>query len=58
MSSAEPKGVCFGIHPIIDGVTSAPDGAKYCTGNCTECYKEDRMCWTMGKGESILFAAH
>ena len=45
-------------HPIIDGVTSAPDGAKYCTGNCTECYKEDRMCWTMGKGESILFAAH
>lgn len=45
-------------HPIINGVTSAPEGARYCTGNCTECYKEERMCWVIGKGDSILFAAH
>lgn len=45
-------------HPIINGVTSAPDGARYCTGNCTECYKEERMCWVIGKGDSILFVAH
>ena len=45
-------------HPVINGITSSPDGAKYCTGNCTECYKEDRLCWAMSNGDSILFMAH
>ena len=46
-------------HPIFaDGSTSAPDGAKSCGGNCTECYKEEKGCWTLKRGEAVLFAAH
>ena len=45
-------------HPIFESGTSAPEGALLCTGNCTECLKEDRLCWSIGKGQAIGFLAH
>lgn len=41
-----------------DGTTTARDGAKYCSGNCAECAVEGKNCWTMKKGEQILFKEH
>lgn len=41
-----------------DGTTTASDGAKYCSGNCTECATENKNCWTLKKGEQILFKEH
>ena len=46
-------------HPLFaDGRTSAHDGAKLCTGNCSECLKEDRLCWNCKPGDEIIFVAH
>lgn len=46
-------------HPLFaDGSTSAKDGAKLCTGNCTECLYEKKLCWNLKKGEQIIFTAH
>lgn len=45
-------------HPIFESGTSAPEGTLLCTGNCTECLKEDRLCWYIGKGQAIGFLAH
>ena len=45
-------------HPIFESETSAPEGTLLCTGNCTECLKEDRLCWSIGKGQAIGFLAH
>lgn len=45
-------------HPIFKHGTSAPDGAKLCTGNCTECLRENRMCWNLEPGEAVVFLAH
>lgn len=46
-------------HPIFaDGTTSAPDGAKWCGGNCSECAAHSSGCWTMGKGDAVIFALH
>lgn len=41
-----------------DGFTTASDGAKYCSGNCTECAVEGKNCWTLQKGEQIIFKEH
>lgn len=41
-----------------DGTTTAKDGAKYCSGNCTECAVENKNCWTLKRGEQILFKEH
>lgn len=41
-----------------DGTTTARDGAKYCSGNCAECAVEGKNCWTIKKGEQILFKEH
>lgn len=41
-----------------NGTTTAKDGAKYCSGNCTECAVENKNCWTLKKGEQILFREH
>lgn len=42
-----------------DGKTTAPKfGAKYCTGNCTECAFYAKGCWTLKKGEHVIFKAH
>lgn len=46
-------------HPIFaDGETSAPDGARLCTGNCTACLSSKTMCWTLNRGEAVVFPAH
>lgn len=46
-------------HPIFaDGTTSAPDGAKWCGGNCSECAAHSSGCWTMEKGDAVIFALH
>ena len=46
-------------HVILkNGVTSARDGAKYCSGNCFECALNCGGCWTLQKGEQVLFREH
>lgn len=41
-----------------NGETSARDGAKYCSGNCFECALNCGGCWSMKKGEQVLFREH
>lgn len=41
-----------------DGFTTAKDGAKYCSMNCYECAIEGRNCWSLKKGEQIIFREH
>ena len=41
-----------------NGETSARDGAKYCSGNCFECALNCGGCWTLQKGEQVLFREH
>lgn len=41
-----------------DGTTTAKDGAKYCSGNCMDCVTETKNCWTLKRGEQILFKEH
>jgi hypothetical protein len=41
-----------------DGTTTARDGAKFCSGNCTECGIEKKDCWTLQKKSQILFREH
>lgn len=45
-------------HVILPNGTSAPDGTRLCTGNCTECMRKNRLCWSIGSGESVGFIAH
>ena len=46
-------------HIILkDGQTTAKDGAKYCSGNCFECALNCGGCWTLKKGEQVLFREH
>lgn len=41
-----------------DGTTTAKDGAKYCSGNCFECAINCGGCWSLNKGEQVLFREH
>lgn len=42
-----------------DGTTTAPQyGGYFCTGNCSECAFWERGCWTLKKGEHVVFQAH
>ena len=41
-----------------DGHTDAPEGAVDCSGNCTECATTDGGCWSLQKGESVVFNEH
>lgn len=41
-----------------DGHTDAPEGAVNCSGNCTECATIDVGCWSLQKGESVVFNEH
>lgn len=41
-----------------DGSTIAREDAKPCGGNCTECAKTDCGCWTLQKGEQVIFNEH
>lgn len=46
-------------HPLFaDGFTTAGDGAKLCTGNCSECYKCGVNCWALKPGEQVIFNVH
>lgn len=41
-----------------NGETTAKDGAKYCSGNCALCSIDNSNCWSLGKGEQIIFKEH
>ena len=41
-----------------DGTTTAKDGAKWCSGNCFECAVDNSNCWSLQKGEQIIFKEH
>lgn len=41
-----------------DGTTTAPKIKNVCTGKCTECALHGRGCWTMKKGEYVIFKEH
>lgn len=41
-----------------DGTTTARDDAKECGGNCSECAITDSGCWTLKRGEQIVFNEH
>lgn len=41
-----------------DGTTTAKDGAKFCSLNCYSCAIDNRNCWSLKNGESILFREH
>ena len=42
-----------------DGKTTAPTyGAYYCGGNCSRCAFYEEGCWTLQKGEHVIFKAH
>lgn len=42
-----------------DGSTTAPEyGSHFCKGNCSGCHMYKEGCWTLQKGESVIFKAH
>jgi len=41
-----------------DGTTTAREDAIPCGGNCTDCAKTDGGCWTLKKGEQVVFNEH
>lgn len=41
-----------------DKTTTAKAGALECTGNCTSCAQTDGGCWSLKKGEQVVFNEH
>lgn len=41
-----------------DGTTTARADAKPCNGNCAECAMTDTGCWTLKRGEQVVFNEH
>lgn len=41
-----------------DGSTTASAAARPCGGNCTECALTDGGCWSLHKGEQVVFDEH
>ena len=41
-----------------NGTTTARKDAKECSGNCTECATLGEGCWTIKKGEQVVFDEH
>lgn len=41
-----------------DGSTTARTDAKACGGNCTDCARTDSGCWTLKRGEQVVFHEH
>lgn len=41
-----------------DGHTTASASAKECGGNCSDCAIHDSGCWTLKRGEQIVFNEH
>lgn len=43
---------------FADGSTTAKCGAYFCPGSCTNCALTETGCWTLKKGEQVVFPAH
>lgn len=43
---------------FFDGSATAHDGAKYCSGNCSECAVKKNGCFDLKPGEEVIFLAH
>ena len=41
-----------------NGETSAKDGAIFCSGNCFECAINNGGCWSLKKGQQVIFREH
>lgn len=41
-----------------DGTTTARDNAVLCKGNCSDCAITESGCWTLSKGEQVVFNEH
>lgn len=41
-----------------DGTTTASPEAKPCSGNCAACAVTNGGCWTLGRGEQVVFHEH
>ena len=41
-----------------DGTTTAKDGARYCSGRCYDCAKACANCFSLNRGDQILFNEH
>lgn len=41
-----------------DGYTTAREGAIECSGNCTECALTEGGCWSLQKGQQVVFNEH
>jgi len=41
-----------------DGFTTARHGAMECAGNCSECATVGEGCWSLQKGEQVIFNEH
>ena len=41
-----------------DGTTTARPDALVCNGNCTECAITGEGCWTLKRGEQVVFSEH
>lgn len=43
----------------VNGETTAPEyGSYFCNGNCAACHYNEEGCWTLKKGENVIFPAH
>lgn len=41
-----------------DGSTTARSGAVECGGNCTSCARTNEGCWTLQRGQQVVFNKH
>lgn len=41
-----------------NGETTAKDGAIFCSGNCFECAINNGGCWSLKKGQQVIFREH
>ena len=41
-----------------DGTTTARPDAIPCSGNCTDCARTDGGCWTLQRGQQVVFNEH
>lgn len=41
-----------------NGYTTASENAIECNGNCTECAITDGGCWTLARGQQVIFNEH
>lgn len=43
---------------LKDGTTTAPHGAVYCSGSCSDCLDGGHHCWKMRAGDAVVFREH